>query len=55
MYYLYTFKEDNIIALKKPEEDNYTMLKIYKPIALINILDKALKAFIAKKITYLAE
>jgi hypothetical protein len=42
-----------IIIIRKLSKPNYTDLKVYKLIALFNILNKALKTIIAKKVYFL--
>ena len=54
-YYLRVFRETHSITLKKSDKSNYSILKIYKFIALLNTLDKTLKTVMTNKITYLAK
>ncbi len=48
-YYSLCFRKTHIIALKKSKKKNYTNVKTYKSIVLLNILDKALKSIIAQR------
>jgi len=41
--------------LRKPGKPDYTDLKAYRPIVLLNTLGKVLEAIIAKRIRFLAE
>ena len=41
--------------LRKSGKNDYLKLKIYRPIALLNILNKALKSIIIKKFSDIAE
>ncbi len=54
-YHSRCFKKTHIIFLKKSNKSNYTNLKTYKFIALLNILDKTLKSIIVRRINNLAE
>jgi hypothetical protein len=54
-YHSRCFKKTHIIALKKSKKKNYTNIKIYKSIVLLNILDKALKSIIAHRINDLSK
>ncbi len=54
-YHFRCFRETHIIALKKFEKKNYTDVKTYKSIALLNILSKALESVIARRINDLAK
>jgi hypothetical protein len=49
-YHWRCFREIHIIILKKSKRKNYTNVKTYKSIALLNILDKILKSVIARRI-----
>jgi hypothetical protein len=49
------FRKTHIIALKKSRKKNYTNIKTYKSIVLLNILDKALKSIIAQRINDLTK
>jgi hypothetical protein len=54
-YHSLCFKKAHIIALKKFSKKNYTNIKTYKSIALLNIFDKALKLIIAQHINDLTK
>jgi hypothetical protein len=54
-YHSLCFKKTHIITLKKSKKKNYTNIKIYKSIVLLNILDKALKSIIAQRISDLTK
>ncbi len=54
-YHLLCFRETHIIALKKSRKKNYTNIKTYKSIVLLNILNKALKSIIAQRINNLTK
>jgi hypothetical protein len=54
-YHSRCFREIHIIALKKSKKKNYTNVKTYKFIALLNILDKVLKSMIARRINDLTK
>ena len=54
-YYLRFFKEANTVILKKPNKPNYSEPKVYRPIALLDILGKALETIISKRLSELAE
>ena len=43
------------MVLRKLGKDNYTQPKLYRPIALLNTLGKALEAILANRLTYLAD
>jgi hypothetical protein len=46
-YYSTKFKMLIIIALRKPRKNDYSQLKLYRPIALINIIGKILDIVLA--------
>ncbi len=54
-YHSRCFRETHIIALKKSRKKNYTNVKTYKSIALLNTLDKVLKSVIARRINDLTK
>jgi hypothetical protein len=54
-YHSRCFKKTHIVSLKKLNKSNYTNLKMYKFIALFNILNKTLKSIIVKRISNFAE
>ena len=49
------FKEAHVIVLRKSNKEDYAQPKTYRPIALLNTLDKTLKSIIAVRIDYLTE
>jgi hypothetical protein len=53
--YLKTFKKIIIIIIRKNGDKNYLNLKIYRLIALLNILKKTLKAVISNCIYFLTK
>jgi hypothetical protein len=44
-----------MIILKKPDKRDYSNLLIYRPIILLNILNKILEAVILNRIKYITE
>ena len=54
-YHSRKFKKTKIIVLHKSNKENYTVLKTYRSIALLNTLSKALKKLIAMRLTALTE
>ncbi|KAK1523158.1 zinc knuckle, partial [Colletotrichum paranaense] len=44
------FKKSIVVILKKLNKNNYIVLNIYKPIALLNIINKVINTIIIKKI-----
>lgn len=55
-YHPHAFKIANTIVMKKPPgKADYSILKGYRPIALLNTLGKALEFIMAEKLTYLAD
>jgi uncharacterized membrane-anchored protein len=54
-YHSRCFREIHIIALKKSRKKNYTNVKTYKSIALLNTLDKVLKSVNARRISDLTK
>jgi hypothetical protein len=54
-YYSRCFREIHIIILKKSKKKNYTNVKTYKSIALLNTVDKVLKSVIARRINDLTK
>jgi hypothetical protein len=54
-YHSRCFRETHTIALKKSRKKNYTDVKTYKSIALLNTLDKVLKSVIARRISDLTK
>ena len=49
------FKRVVIIVLRKLDKKNYSKLFVFKLIALLNILKKALKLIILKRLRYIIE
>jgi exonuclease III len=49
------FKETVTIPLRKPGKSDYSQVKSYRPIALLNTIGKVLEFIVAKRISYLAE
>ncbi len=54
-YHSLCFRKTHIIALKKSKKKNYTNVKTYRSIVLLNIFDKALKSIIAQRINDLTK
>ncbi len=54
-YHSLCFRKTHIIALKKSKKKNYTNVKTYKSIVLLNIFDKTLKSIIAQRINDLTK
>ncbi len=54
-YHLRCFRQTHIIILKKSKKKNYTNVKTYRSIALLNTLSKALESVIARRINDLAK
>jgi hypothetical protein len=54
-YHSLCFRKTHIITLKKSKKKNYTNIKTYKSIVLLNTLDKALKSIIAQRINDLTK
>jgi hypothetical protein len=52
-YYSNAFKKVNIITLKKVDKKDYTISKMYRSIALLNIIEKILKFIMNKKISWI--
>ena len=49
------WKQAVTLALRKPRKENYSQLKAYRPIALLNTMGKLLEAVIARRLSHLAE
>ena len=49
------FKKSLTVVLRKPQKEDYTKLKSYRPIALLNTLGKVLEKVIAERMTQIAE
>ncbi len=54
-YYSRCFRETHIIILKKLDKKNYTNIKMYKSIVLLNILDKIFESIITRRINDLTK
>ena len=54
-YHPKAFKRANTIVLRKPKKNDYTNLKAYRPIALLNTIGKALKLVVVRKLTDVAK
>ena len=49
------FRESTTVVLRKPDKDDYTAPKSYRPIALMNTIGKIMDAVIAQRLNYIAE
>ena len=49
------FKDSTTVVLKKPNKEDYSKAKAYRPIALLETLGKALESAIAERISYYVE
>lgn len=49
------WKIAKILPLKKPNKDNYTLLKAYWPISLLPTLSKAIEYFFAQNIAHISD
>ena len=49
------FKRSITVTLKKPGKEDYTSVKSYRPVALLNTLGKIMEAILARRISYIAE
>jgi hypothetical protein len=54
-YHFKTFKKINIITLKKIDKSDYMISKMYRSIALLNIIEKTLKFIMSKKIPWITK
>ena len=54
-YYSKYFKKINTIILKKPGKPDYLESKVYRPIALLDTVGKALEIIVSRRLTSLAE
>jgi hypothetical protein len=54
-YHSKAFKKVNIITLKKIDKSDYTISKMYRSIALLNIIEKILKFIMSKKISWITK
>ncbi len=56
VYYCpFLFQTSITIAMQKPHKENYSVIKAYRPIALLDTIGKALKSVLAKRISALTE
>ncbi|KAK1995642.1 hypothetical protein LX36DRAFT_581985, partial [Colletotrichum falcatum] len=49
------FRKSIIVVLRKLSKDNYIMPKVYRLIALLNIVSKIINTIIVKRLSYLVE
>ncbi len=49
------FRDSVTISMQKPHKDNYTLVKSYRPIALLDTIGKTLESILAKIISAIAE
>ena len=49
-YHPEVFKRANTVVLRKPKKNDYTNLKAYRPIALLDTIGKALELIVARKL-----
>jgi len=49
------WKKANIIPLRKAGKDDYTSVKNYRAISLLQIISKVLESVVAEKVSYMAE
>ena len=54
-YHPKRFKEANTIILKKPKKPDYLEPKVYRPIALLDILGKALETVVSRRLSSVVE
>ena len=54
-YFPQHFRQSITVVLRKPGKDDYTQVKAYRPIALLNTIGKALEAVISCRLMYLAD
>ena len=54
-YYLVAWKKAITLVIRKLNKANYTSLKVYRLIALLNLMGKVFKLIIARRISRLAE
>ena len=50
-YHPRQFKTSTTVVLKKPQREDYTKAKAYRPIALLNTLGKLLERIVADRIS----
>jgi exonuclease III len=49
------FRSSITVVLRKPDKDDYTLPKAYRPIALLNTIGKIMDAVLARRLSYLVE
>ena len=49
------FKESLTLVLRKPQKEDYSKLKSYRPIALLNTISKLLEKVVVSRITKVVE
>ncbi|TKA77911.1 hypothetical protein B0A49_04302 [Cryomyces minteri] len=54
-YWPQHFRDSFTIVLRKPKKSDYTKLKAYRPIALLNTIGKIIESMAAERISYLVE
>jgi hypothetical protein len=54
-YYSACWKQAIGVILKKPKKPDYSALKAYRVISLLNYLGKVLERILAQRLSYLAE
>ena len=54
-YFPTQWKTAKIVVLRKPGKDDYTISKAYRPISLLNTLEKLLEAVMARRLLYYVE
>ena len=54
-YYAKLFRNLVTISMQKPHKDDYTLVKLYWPIALLDTIGKALESIFAKRISAMAK
>jgi ribonuclease HI/exonuclease III len=54
-YFPQHFRQSITVVLRKPGKEDYTQVKAYRPIALLNTIGKALEAVISRRLMYLAD
>jgi hypothetical protein len=54
-YHPKAWKEAITLALQKPNKEDYTIVRAYRPIALLNTIGKLLELIISYKLSLLAE
>src|SRR5437016_4399980 len=54
-YCLKHFRQQSMVAIRKPGKGDYTLVKSYRLVALLNTISKALESILAKRLGYLAD